>query len=330
MKTSWQSYTQTRQRHPELMVQAVPNLYRKYVSVDRKGTPIMYGKIKKVYGLLRSALLFYRKLVADLKKTGFVQYPYGPFVANKVINEKQMTVCWHVDNLKVSHVEPAEFAKFEEWLSNSYGMAVVTHRGKVHDYLGMILDYSTKGKVMVNMIAYIKNIITDFPEEIIAVQTTPAADHLFTVSDSAEGQPLPEGQACTFHHVTAQLLFLSTRACHSIQLVMAFLTTRVKSPDEDVWAKVKRLLGYLKGRINMPLILSADNLTPLRWWVNTVYAVHHDCKGHTSAGMSFGQGMALSYLWKQKIMTKSLTKAELVGVDNSLGYILWACYFMQE
>jgi hypothetical protein len=46
--------------------------------------------------------------------------------------------------------------------------------------------------------------------------------------------------------------------------------------------------------------------------------------------MSFGQGMALSYSWKQKINTKSLTEAELVGVDNSLGYILWARYFMIE
>jgi hypothetical protein len=40
--------------------------------------------------------------------------------------------------------------------------------------------------------------------------------------------------------------------------------------------------------------------------------------------------MALSYSWKQKINTKSSTEAELVGVDDSLGYILWACYFMQE
>jgi hypothetical protein len=46
--------------------------------------------------------------------------------------------------------------------------------------------------------------------------------------------------------------------------------------------------------------------------------------------MSFGQGMALSYSWKQKINTKSSTEAELVGVDDSLGYILWARYFMIE
>ncbi len=29
-------------------------------------------------------------------------------------------------------------------------------------------------------------------------------------------------------------------------------------------------------------------------------------------------------------MTKSLTEVELVGVDDSLGYILWARYFMEE
>ena len=44
---------------------------------------------------------------------------------------------------------------------------MATHRGKVHDYLGMIFDFSEKEKVIVNMIEYIKTIINDFPEEII-------------------------------------------------------------------------------------------------------------------------------------------------------------------
>jgi hypothetical protein len=46
-------------------------------------------------------------------------------------------------------------------------------------------------------------------------------------------------------------------------------------------------------------------------------------------GLSFGQDMVCSYSWKQKIVTKSSTKAELVGVDDSLGYILWAKYFKE-
>jgi hypothetical protein len=291
-------------RLTELMVQVAPNLYRKYISVDRKGTTILYVKMQKaIYRLLRSALFFYRKLVEDLERNGFKLNPYDPCVANKTVNGKQMTVCWHVDDLKVPHIDPNEITKFGDWLSKTYGVIVAAHRGKVHDYLGMIFDFSKEGKVVVNMVEYIKNIIANFPVEIIATRTSPAADHLFTVCSETKAKPLPEEQAMAFHHTTVQLLFLSARARRNIQPTTAFLTTRVKSQDEDDWGKVKRTLGHLKGTLHMPLVLSADSLTLSRWWVDAAYAVHHNCKGHTGAGMSFGQGMACSYSWKHKITT---------------------------
>jgi hypothetical protein len=87
-------------RLAELMLQVTLNLYRKYITIDRKVTAILYVKMQKVlYGLLRSALLFYRKLVANLESDGFVLNPHDLCVANKVVNRKQMTVCWHVDDL---------------------------------------------------------------------------------------------------------------------------------------------------------------------------------------------------------------------------------------
>ena len=46
--------------------------------------------------------------------------------------------------------------------------------------------------------------------------------------------------------------------------------------------------------------------------------------------MSFGQGMALGYSWKHKQTAKSSTEGELYGVDDTLGHILWARYFMKE
>jgi len=166
-----------------------------------------------------------------------------------------MMVCWHVDNLKVSHCNPAQVTIFGEGLSRKYGVAVVTHRGKVHDYLGMIFDFLPKGKVMVTMMEYIKNIIKDFPEEIIGTKTSPAMDHLFTVRDPSLAKVLPEEQAMAFHRTTAQLLFLSVRARQDIQPATAFLTTPVRLPDEDDWCKVKRVLSYLKGTLlHMPLI----------------------------------------------------------------------------
>ncbi len=221
-------------RLAELTVQVVPNLYRKYITVDRKGTAILYVKMQKaLYGLLRSALLFYKKLVVNLESDGFVLNPYDSCVANKVMDGKQMTVCRHVDDLKVSHCDPAQVTIFGEWLSKKYGVAVATHQGKVHNYLGMIFDFLAKGKVMVTMVESIKDIIKDFPEEITGTKTSPAGDHLFTVRDPSLAKALPEEQAMAFHRAMAQLLFLSTRARQDIQPATAFLTTRVRLPDED-------------------------------------------------------------------------------------------------
>ena len=150
------------------------------------------------------------------------------------------------------------------------------------------------------------------------------AYHLFEVRDAALAKALPKEQAMAFHHTTAQLLFLSTRAGRDTQPVTAFLTTCMRDLYEDNLGKVKRMLGYLKGTLCMPLILSADSWMLAWWWIDAAYAILNDCWGHTRAGMSLGQGMVLSYSWKQKINTKSLMEAKLIGVDGLLSYILWA------
>ena len=125
-------------------------------------------------------------------------------------------------------------------------MTVTTHQGEVHDYLGMIFDYSeSKGKVMINMIEYIKSIINNVLDEITAIRTSLAADHLFTLRDESIKKPLPEKQAKAFHHAMAQLLFLSARARRDIKPATAFLTTRVRCPE--------RLLGYLKGTLPLKM-----------------------------------------------------------------------------
>ena len=82
---------------------------------------------KAMYGLLRSALSFYRKLVVDLEDFGFKLNPYDPCVVNKNINSTQMTVYWHVDDLKVSQINPQEITKFGDWLSATYRVSVTSH-----------------------------------------------------------------------------------------------------------------------------------------------------------------------------------------------------------
>jgi hypothetical protein len=51
---------------------------------------------------------------------------------------------------------------------------------------------------MISMIEYMKNIVANFPEEIVAIRTSPAADPLFTVRDNSLSKPLSEEQARHF------------------------------------------------------------------------------------------------------------------------------------
>ena len=124
----------------------------------------------------------------------------------------------------------------------------------------MNLDFSTKGAVCIDMIPYIKKINDAFPEQITGVQSTPAGDRLFQVRPPDEATYLPEEQARAFHHTTAQLLFLS-RVRHDIQTTVAFLTTRVKKPDNDDWGKLKRVLKYLHTTHSLCLTLSVVSLS---------------------------------------------------------------------
>ena len=44
-----------------------------------------------------------------------------PFIANKEIDGHQMTVVWHVKDLKISHKKPEEITKLAKYLSKISG-----------------------------------------------------------------------------------------------------------------------------------------------------------------------------------------------------------------
>ena len=174
---------------------------------------------------------------------------------------------------------------------------------------------------------YIDGIIEDFPELINKSAKTPHTENLFKVRDESEAKFLDEELARQFHHAVAQLLFLSCRARRDIQTAVAFLTTRVRKPDEDDWGKVKRVLQYLYGTKSMPLNLTVDNLQSTRWYIDAAHGVHMDCKGHSGGGMTLGKGAVISGSRKQKINSRSSTETEIIGVDDFMPSVLWSLYF---
>ena len=106
-------------------------------------------------------------------------------------------------------------------------------RGKIHDYLGMTLDFSDEGSFVVNMEDYLKEVLEGVPADIDGIAATPACDHLFKTC--ANAPKLNKERGDLYHRVTAQILFACQRGRPDLRTVVSFLTKQVKAPDEDDW-----------------------------------------------------------------------------------------------
>jgi len=164
---------------------------------------------------------------------GFKLKEYVPCVANKVINGKQCTIIRHVDDLKILHVKKKVVEQLIADLNNVFGQEsplTTTHR-RVLEYLGMMLDYMTKGKVKISMHKYIDKMLAELPSDMNGRSKTPEALHLFNTDKGAEKLSEEKGQL--FYLLVAKLLYLYRRTLQDIQTAVAFLCTRVQAPDMD-------------------------------------------------------------------------------------------------
>ena len=108
---------------------------------------VMFGGTKKVlyvqilqalYGMIESALLWYSLLYIEaLEKEGFVVNEYDKCIANKMIEEKQCTLAFYVDDNKLSHVSSKVVDNLLDTIEGYFPGLVVTERGKRLNFLGM-------------------------------------------------------------------------------------------------------------------------------------------------------------------------------------------------
>jgi hypothetical protein len=125
-----------------------PRKNKPFICVEH-GKNVLYVKLNKaLYGTLRASLLFWKKLTRELEDMGFVVNLNDFCVTNKVIDNAQCTIVWHVDDLKISHVNPNVESKVIDNISTIFGKQapLTVHRGKIHEYLSMTLNFSINKK----------------------------------------------------------------------------------------------------------------------------------------------------------------------------------------
>ena len=87
------------------MIKIEEEMYASYVIWEGRQKVMDVELLKALYGTIKAAKLFWEKMTNHLVKDwGFTINPYDSCVVNKMINGKQWSIVWHVDDLKISHV----------------------------------------------------------------------------------------------------------------------------------------------------------------------------------------------------------------------------------
>jgi len=328
LKAEMPDYVLVKMRGPavQAMLRANRKLYQPYVTYE-KGEMVLYVQLlKAMYGTLKAALLWYQLFTEKLEKMGFILNPYDSCVANKMVGGHQLTVCWYVDDVKISHADPAEVSKIIQLLEEEFGVMNVS-RGNKHTYLGMNIEIKDK-KVHIMMRDYLQEAIDAYGEAITTNATTPATRALMEIDQ--DSKLLEKRRADIFHHIVAKLLHVAKRARLDLQVAIGFLCTRVRFSTEQDWNKLKRVLQYVRGTLTMPRILSMGTVANMDIFIDASHACHPDMKGQTGGCVIMGDGVIHSRSSKQTINSKSSTESELIGVSDYLPYPIWLMYFYES
>ena len=83
--------------------------------------------------------------------------------------------------------------------------------------------------------------------------------------------------------------------------------------------KLNRLLRYLNRTKGLGILIETDDEFHLLAFIDASFGINYDGKGHTGLIITFGKGPVFLGSWKQRLVTKSSTEAELVGMSECQG-----------
>ena len=282
--------------------------------------------LKAMYGTLTAPILWYKLFASTLIDMGFTINKYDTCVANKMIENSQVTICWYVDDLKVSHISKSVVANVIRDIEDKFGTMTVTN-GNKQTYLGMNFVIKNK-QVHICMSTYLTECIDAFGEPIKKKATTPATKHLMDIDQTSP--KLKEKQKDVFHHIVQKLLHISKRGRLDLQVAVGFLCTRVKEPNVSDWNKLRRMLEYIHRTIEMKRILSMSNMEVMNIYIGASHGIHWNRRGQTGGCISMGQGVLHARSNKQGINTKSSTETEFMGNSEYLPYAIWLLKFLEH
>ena len=253
----------------------------------------------------------------DLIRLGFTKNPYDECSFIRKTARGFDSILVYVDDLLLTSQSQETLTVIADVL-RAKCKEVTLKVGFEHDFLGIHWNFATRGQVQLSMKGYVSNLLEKYGIDKKA--KTPATDMLFVSNPNCEKLTTTKQQL--FHSCVMELHYLAKRIRGDILTAVSFCATRVQSPDQDDEKKLDRILSYLFGTRDRALILRIGPSTEVRAYVDASFGTYQDMKSVTGIIIMIGNACVFVKSSTQKIVTRSSTEAELVGLSDALSQIL--------
>ena len=288
--------------------------YKKFVRADKK---IAVSLKKALYGCVQSAMLWYKELTSTLENMGFIRNPYDTCSFLRVQNNSYDRILLYVDDLFIISESSLRLQAIAETLQSKYD-AVTYRTGLQHDFLGIHWDFTNPGQASLSMDGYVDDIISKY--NVTKKCSTPATDRLFHTQDSPI---LTLAKRELFRSCVMTLYFLAKRTRPEILTAVSYCATRMLIATEEDERKLDRVLSYLLFSRSNKMILRIGPQSTIRAFVDASFGLYEDGKSVTGVAIMLGDATIYIKSGKQKIVTRSSTESELVGISDALSQVLW-------
>ena len=242
-----------------------------------------------------------------------------------MIDDKQCVMIWYIDDIKISDMSESVVKNIINKLKKRFGKMTVNF-GPVCDFIGIKMRFLENRTLEVDMRSYLEEAVVDFDEGNLKPATTPAKLKLFSIDD--DSLLVNEEDRVKFHSIMMKLMCASYHRRKDMQLVATFLAGRVNCCAMEDYGKLRRLICYIIGAMDLLLYLGMDDCGKMINFIDASFACRDDFKSQTGGCSTFGTGMFSSDSKKQKINTKSSTEAEVVGLADRLPRVVHHQLFM--
>ena len=227
----------TREILVDMLLDIVPGVYVTYVTMNSNGIKkLITQNINAIFGTMVASLIYYRKFFKTMELNNFNMNPYDPCVSNRMINVSQQLILFHVDDWKLSHKHPKVndnsiriICEKNRIIFEYVSGEMQANRGKVQNYLGMKLYYTTVGQPNITMLDYINEIIYAFDKADLTGEFTKSSAAPYIIFKVKEYfEKLNTKQAVEFHNIAVKTLFATNHELPDTCIAISSLTMRVR------------------------------------------------------------------------------------------------------